>query len=145
MLKELIKNKIYIVDSLDSWEDAVKKGAELLLENKCIEPRYVDCIIKNIKETGPYIVLGDGMAMSHARPEDGVIENGITLLKIKNGVDFFDEKNRVFLLFTLAAEDNEQHQDLMGEIADLLNESEKIKRIMYDELTDLEIYNIILQ
>ncbi len=83
--------------------------------------------------------------MSHARPEDGVIENGITLLKIKNGVDFFDEKNRVFLLFTLAAEDNEQHQDLMGEIADLLNESEKIKRIMYDELTDLEIYNIILQ
>ncbi|WP_295159477.1 PTS sugar transporter subunit IIA [uncultured Brachyspira sp.] len=145
MLKELIKNKIDIVDSLDSWEDAVKKGAELLLENKCIEPRYVDCIIKNIKETGPYIVLGDGMAMSHARPEDGVIENGITLLKIKNGVDFFDEKNRVFLLFTLAAEDNEQHQDLMGEIADLLNESEKIKRIMYDELTDLEIYNIILQ
>lgn len=33
----------------------------------------------------------------------------------------------------------------MEEIADLLNESEKIKRIMYDELTDLEIYDIIIQ
>ena len=144
MLKELIRNKIDIVDSIDNWEEAIKKGAELLIENKCIEPRYVDNIIKNIKESGPYIVLGDGMAMSHARPEDGVIKNGITLLKIKNGVDF-DEKNKVFLLFTLAAENNDNHQELMEEIADLLNESEKIKRIMYDELTDLEIYDIILQ
>ena len=86
MLKELIRNKIDIVDSVNSWEDAIKKGAELLIENKCIEPRYVDCIINNIKESGPYIVLGDGMAMSHARPEDGVIKSGITLLKIKNGI-----------------------------------------------------------
>ena len=143
MLKERIRNKIDIVDSIDNWEDAIKKGAELLIENKCIEPRYVDNIIKNIKESGPYIVLGDGMAMSHARPEDGVIKNGITLLKIKNGVDF-DEKNKIFLLFTLAAENND-NQELMEEIADLLNESEKIKRIMYDDLTDLEIYDIILQ
>ena len=142
MLKELIRNKIDIVDSIDNWEEAIKKGAELLIENKCIEPRYVDCIVNNIKESGPYIVLGDGMAMSHARPEDGVIKNGITLLKIRDGVDF-DEKNRVFLLFTLAAENNEHHQELLEEIADLLNESEKIKRIMYDDLSDLEIYDLI--
>ena len=138
MLKELIRN------SVSNWEDAIRKGAQLLIENRCIEPRYVDSIINNIKESGPYVVLGDGMAMSHARPEDGVLKNGITLLKIVNGVDF-DNKNKVFLLFTLAAENNEHHQDLMGEIADLLNESEKIKRIMYDDLTDLEIYDIILQ
>ena len=144
MLKELIRNKIDIVDSVSNWEDAIRKGAQLLIENRCIEPRYVDSIINNIKESGPYVVLGDGMAMSHARPEDGVLKNGITLLKIVNGVDF-DNKNKVFLLFTLAAENNEHHQDLMGEIADLLNESEKIKRIMYDDLTDLEIYDIILQ
>ena len=144
MLKELIKNKIDIVDSVNDWEDAIRKGAQLLLENKCIEPRYVDCIIKNIKESGPYVVLGDGMAMSHARPEDGVLKEGITLLKIKNGVDF-DENNKIFLLFTLAAENNDNHQNLLEEIADLLNESEKIKRIMYDDLTDLEIYDIILQ
>ena len=144
MLKELIRNKIDIVKSVSNWEEAIRKGAQLLLDNKCIEPRYVDSIIKNIKETGPYIVLGDGMAMSHARPEDGVLKNGITLLKISDGLDF-DEKNKVFLLFTLAAENNDHHQDLVEEIADLLNESEKIKRIMYDDLTDLEIYDIILQ
>ena len=138
MLKQLIRNKIDIIDNVSNWEEAIRKGAELLVENKCIEPRYVDCIVNNIKESGPYIVLGDGMAMSHARPEDGVIKNGITLLKIRDGVDF-DEKNRVFLLFTLAAENNEHHQELLEEIADLLNESEKIKRIMYDDLSDLEI------
>ncbi|WP_297277521.1 PTS sugar transporter subunit IIA [uncultured Brachyspira sp.] len=144
MFKELIRNKIDIVKSVSNWEEAIRKGAQLLLENKCIEPRYVDYIIKNIKETGPYVVLGDGMAMSHARPEDGVLKNGITLLKIVDGVDF-DNNNKVFLLFTLAAENNEHHQELVEEIADLLNESEKIKRIMYDDLTDLEIYDIILQ
>ena len=142
MLKQLIRNKIDIIDNVSNWEEAIRKGAELLVENKCIEPRYVDCIVNNIKESGPYIVLGDGMAMSHARPEDGVIKNGITLLKIRDGVDF-DEKNRVFLLFTLAAENNEHHQELLEEIADLLNESEKIKRIMYDDLSYLEIYDLI--
>ncbi|WP_297296491.1 PTS sugar transporter subunit IIA [uncultured Brachyspira sp.] len=142
MLKQLIRNKIDIIDNVSNWEEAIRKGAELLVENKCVEPRYVDCIVNNIKESGPYIVLGDGMAMSHARPEDGVIKNGITLLKIRDGVDF-DEKNRVFLLFTLAAENNEHHQELLEEIADLLNESEKIKRIMYDDLSDLEIYDLI--
>ena len=99
---------------------------------------------KDGKSQNVYVVLGDGMAMSHARPEDGVLKEGITLLKIKNGVDF-DEKNKIFLLFTLAAENNDNHQNLLEEIADLLNESEKIKRIMYDDLTDLEIYDIILQ
>ena len=63
MLKELIRNKIDIVKSVSNWEEAIRKGAQLLLDNKCIEPRYVDSIIKNIKETGPYIVLGDGMAI----------------------------------------------------------------------------------
>ncbi|WP_028330898.1 PTS sugar transporter subunit IIA [Brachyspira alvinipulli] len=144
MFKELIRNKIDIVKSVSNWEEAIRKGAQLLLDNKCIEPRYVDSIIKNIKETGPYVILGDGMAMSHARPEDGVLKNGITLLKIVDGVDF-DNDNKIFLLFTLAAENNDHHQELVEEIADLLNESEKIKRIMYDDLTDLEIYDIILQ
>lgn len=142
MLKQLIKNKIDIIDSIDNWENAIRKGAELLLENKCIEPRYVDTIIENIKKSGPYILLGNGVAMSHARPENGVLKNGITLLKIKNGVDF-DKNNKVFLLFTLAAENNDNHQELMEEIADFLNKSEEIKRIMYDDLTDLEIYNMI--
>lgn len=144
MLKELIRNKIDIVKSVSDWEEAIRKGAQLLLDNKCIEPRYVDTIVKNIKESGPYVVLGDGMAMSHARPENGVLKNGITLLKIIDGVDF-DNDNKVFLLFTLSAENNEHHQELVEEIADLLNESEKMKRIMYDDLTDLEIYDIILQ
>ena len=38
MLKELIRNKIAIVDSIDNWEDAIKKGAELLCDplSECI-------------------------------------------------------------------------------------------------------------
>ena len=37
----------------DGWEDAVRQGAQILVDNGQVEPRYVDEIIKAIKKFGP--------------------------------------------------------------------------------------------
>ena len=108
MLKEFIKGNIKIVDSVANWEEALKIGAESLVRNGNIEERYIQAIIDNVYKNGPYIVLMDGVAMPHSRPEEGVIKKGMSFLKVKNGVDFYKTEEKVYLFFTLAAEDSEQ-------------------------------------
>ena len=41
---------------------------------------YVDGIIASVKELGPYIVIADGIAMPHTRPEQGAIGIGCSLI-----------------------------------------------------------------
>ncbi|MEI0603504.1 PTS sugar transporter subunit IIA [Brachyspira alvinipulli] len=142
MLKEMLKEKIQIIEDAENWEEAIKISAKPLLDNNNIEYRYVDSIINNIYKYGPYIVLVDGAAMAHSRPEDGVIKMGMSFLKIKNGIDFYKTENKVYLFFTLAAEDSSSHQDAMSELADILGNDNLVKKIIQEDLTEEEILNL---
>ena len=138
----MLKQKIQIIEDAENWEEAIKISAKPLLDNNNIEYRYVDSIINNIYKYGPYIVLVDGVAMAHSRPEDGVIKMGMSFLKIKNGIDFYKTENKVYLFFTLAAEDSSSHQDAMSELADILGNDNLVKKIIQEDLTEEEILNL---
>lgn len=73
MLKDLLtKDTIRVNIDAKDWEDAIRKGGDLLEKNDSIEHRYVDGMVETMKEIGPYIVIAPGIAMPHARPESGV-------------------------------------------------------------------------
>ncbi len=122
MLNELIKeNKIIFRNSVDTWQDAVYLSAEPLLTEKVIEKRYLEKIISNVNELGPYIVIAPNIAISHARPEDGANELGMTLLILDEPVFFSDKKDRpVRIVVTLAAPDNEKHLLALQQLSGLL-------------------------
>lgn len=143
MLKELLKNNIKIIDSISNWEEAIYIAAEILLNKGCIEKRYIQAIIDNIYKYGNYIVLRDNAAMPHARAEDGVIKNGISLLKVRKGVDFYQTDKKIYLFFTLAAEDSNAHQDALLELANFLCDNEKIDKLIKEDLQEKEILNLI--
>ena len=48
-----------------TWQEAVRLSALPLLEYGYIEERYINAMIHNIEENGPYIVLSDGFAVPH--------------------------------------------------------------------------------
>lgn len=73
-------NSILLNQSAANWEDAIKIGTDLLVKAGTIEPRYYDNIVSKIKEMGPYIILAPGLAMPHARPEEGVIKTSFALV-----------------------------------------------------------------
>ena len=52
------------------------------------KPSYVEGIIKAVKELGPYIIISDGLAMPHTRPEDGALDIGCSLITLKEPVLF---------------------------------------------------------
>lgn len=134
------KENILLVESVENWEEAVRKSANLLLYSGDIEKRYIEAMIGNIEKYGFYIVIDSLVAMPHSRAEDGVINNSISLLKINNAVKFGE--NDVNLVFSLAAKDSSSHIDIIKNLLDILQDDDK-KNALISE-TNLEgIYKIL--
>ncbi len=143
MLKEFLTGNVKIVDSIDNWEDAIKIGAEPLLNKGNIKAEYIQAMIDSVHKNGPYMVLVDHIAMPHARPEMGVVKTGMSFLKVKNGVDFHQTDEKVYLFFTLAAENADGHQEAISELADLFDDDEKMEKMIKSDLTEDEILGLL--
>ena len=124
MLNDLITREMILFEkSVSTWEAALHLSAKPLLSNKIIEPRYVDKVIANVKEMGPYIVIAPTIAISHARPEDGANGLGMTILVLEEPIYFSSKQDRpVRIVITLAAPDNEQHLLALQQLSQLLME-----------------------
>jgi PTS system ascorbate-specific IIA component len=101
------------------WKDAIRKGGSLLLQAGCCDGKYVEAMIDGCVRNGPYFVIGPGLAMPHARPENGVIKTGYALVTLKKGVEFGDgENDPVDVLVFMAAKDSASHtEEAMSQIA----------------------------
>jgi mannitol operon transcriptional antiterminator len=132
MLKDLLTNEhIQFIDSVTDWKTAIKIAAQPLLDNGYITTEYIQAMINNVVEMGPYIVIAPGLALPHARPEQGVKQIGMSFLKIKNGC-FFSEKeeHRVYILIVLAAIDNASHLKALSQLTELLSNKEHMNLLL---------------
>ena len=141
-MKNILNGQIQVVESAENWEKAIETAAQPLIKNGKIKYGYVENIIKNIKELGPYIILVPGVAMLHARPDENVIESSLSLLKINKGVSFSEDTEGVKLMFVLAAKDSNSHIDIIEQLTELLGDDEKIERLMNAETVE-EVENLI--
>ncbi len=73
---------------MENWQQALAVCAEPLLAAGTITPDYVAAIRDQHRQLGPYYVLAPGLAMPHARPEEGAKGLGLSLLKLERGVSF---------------------------------------------------------
>ncbi|MDC5705521.1 PTS sugar transporter subunit IIA [Vibrio europaeus] len=138
MLSELITSDVIRVHAEASdWKDAVQKSCQALLDNGAVEPSYVEAIFRSHQELGPYYVVGPGMAMPHARPEDGVNRLSLAITVIQNGVNFASEGNDpVKMLVTLAATDSDSHVGAISKLAELFMNEEHVEQICNAQSVD---------
>lgn len=133
-LTDLLKEElIQQVDSVSNWQDAVRLAAQPLLAHGYIEESYIQAMIASINETGPYIVLAPKVAVPHASPDAGVHQLGISLLQVKEPVDFSeddDDDKKVQLIFVLAAVDSTAHLRALQELALILDDEEAIDSLI---------------
>lgn len=133
-LTDLLKEElIQQVDSVSNWQDAVGLAAQPLLAHGYIEESYIQAMIASINETGPYIVLAPKVAVPHASPDAGVHQLGISLLQVKEPVDFSEEGHedkKVQLIFVLAAVDSTAHLRALQELALILDDEEAIDSLI---------------
>lgn len=139
----LTKGHIQLDVECSDWKDAVRKSAMPLLEKGYIEERYIDAMISNIEENGPYVVISKGFAIPHEGLEAGSIKIGMNLIRLKTPVVFnADEMDPVEFVCCLSAIDHKAHLKAFFNLVNLLK-NEAFKRSLKDCNSSAEAAGII--
>lgn len=122
---------IQIVDSVSDWKQAIRLSAQPLLAKETITEEYIEVIFNSHQELGPYYVLAPGLAMPHARPEQGAIKNGLSLLHIKQGVSFNAEENDpIYVVIMLCALSGDEHINMITALAEIFSDDERLSALL---------------
>ncbi|KHD44182.1 BglG family transcription antiterminator [Streptococcus hongkongensis] len=131
LLHELITEQTYQTSSQKlAWKEAIKLAAQPLLDLGKITDRYPQAMIEKVEEFGPFINLGKGIAIPHARPEDGVIDVGMSMLVLEEPIHLLDDpKQEIYLLICIAAVDNETHLKALSQLTTILRDKEQVEAL----------------
>ncbi|WP_336803511.1 PTS sugar transporter subunit IIA [Erwinia aphidicola] len=126
----LNNEKIQYVDNVADWKEALQIAARPLLNEGAIAQSYIDAIIRQKEEIGPYFVIAPHIAMPHARPEEGASQLGLSIVKLGQAVKFYSEENDpVDAIFMFSAPDSHSHIEMISQLAEVLSDEEIMDKI----------------
>lgn len=135
----LNKGNVKFQVEAETWEEAVRIGAGMLVEQGCAKQSYVEGIISAVKELGPYIIISEGLAMPHTRPEEGAVGIGCSLITLKNPVLFEGDDSPVKVMICFSAVDSESHMDILKMIVEF------VERGLIDDIAKAKTYEELLE
>lgn len=144
MLKEILTiDLIKAKFKAASRNEAVTESGRLLVNQGLADESYIQAMLKNVEVNGTYIVISPGIAMPHARPEEGALDIGLSIVTLKEPVVFGHPKNDpVKIVVGLCAIDHQSHLKALTELADILMDEKKVERIISAETAE-DILEII--
>lgn len=126
----LTSDTVQIKDNTNlNWKEAIDLAAKPLLSAGKINQSYIQSMIDVVEQNGPFINIGPHIALAHSRPENGVNEMGMALMKVDPAVDLVSEDHPITLFFVLAASDNTKHLEALKELATILEDESSLKRL----------------
>lgn len=127
----------------EDWRHAVYASAVKLLELGYIEERYIDAMIRNIEENGPYVVLSKGFAFPHEGVDQGTKKLGMNLIRLTTPIEFdADERDPVEFVCCLSAVDSKTHLKAFFHLVNMLKK-EEFKEALRNCQTEKEMAEII--
>lgn len=143
-MKEIIElRNIAINVPCSNWEEAISISGDLLVTSSYVKEEYVNEMIETMNRLGPYFVLMPQVALVHARPSDLVIKEGISLITLKEPINFGNKHNDpVKVVLAFGARNTGKHLDSLQQIAQVLEDKDKVEIIM-NAKTSRDIYNIL--
>ena len=139
----LTPDKIRLDAECSFAEDAIRQSADILLKQGYITPPYIEAILNNMKENGPYFVLSPGFAVPHAGLGSGSVKMGMSLVRLKHPVPFGNEEfDPVEFVCCLSAEDSDSHLKAFFNLVNLLRMDE-FKAKLHTAATPEEAAEII--
>ena len=101
-----------------SWPAAIRAAGQGLVDQGAAEARYVERCVAQVEEVGPYIVVAPGIALAHARPEDGALALGISVAVLDRPVAFGHAANDpVDVVLAFCSPDRDSHVGLLSALA----------------------------
>jgi PTS system ascorbate-specific IIA component len=125
------EGSILIKDSVVDRNQAISIAGELLVASQKVRPEYIESMLEAVEKFGPYIVIAPGIALAHGKPSDAVVESGLSLLVVREAIEFKHSQNDpVQLVFGLAATDHESHIEVMAELAEFLSDTQRVNSLL---------------
>lgn len=146
MLDGLLKQEAIRFDvECGTWQDSIRASAEYLLEHEYITQNYVERMIQNVVENGPYIVFAPGFALAHESLDYGAKKLGMSLVRLKTPVPFGKEElDPVEWVCCLSAVDKEKHLKSMFQLMNLLYDEVYRERLQLCQ-TPAEVHRLMEQ
>lgn len=122
---------ILLNQTTEDWQGAVRLAGAGLVASGRTTAEYTEAMVATILELGPYVVIAPGLAMPHARPNDSVLETGMSLVTLAEPISFGHGKNDpVRVVFALAALDHDKHLELLSEFAGKFGQPEFVNNLL---------------
>lgn len=94
-MDEFILERNFQIDpNLMKWEEATKKAISPLIENGYVQTEYEKSIMENLKRAGSKFIISPYIILPHARPEQGVNKNAISVLLLKHSVYYENSRSQ---------------------------------------------------
>ncbi len=131
MLREALDHgSVLVGGEPGDWREAVKASGRLLVAVGAAEERYVAAMVRTTEELGPYAVIAPGVAIPHARPEEGARRVGLSLAVLSEPVEFGSKQNDpVDLVFGFSTTDSDAHVELIQALADFIEKPENTEAL----------------
>jgi len=143
-MNELIKlENIEVNQEPSTWQDAIKIVGQLLLKSDCIEEKYIQAMIDAVNDLGPYIVIGQHIAIAHAAPEKYVKSNGLTCAILSKPIEFGSQNDPVKVMFAISSVDGKSHLNMLMDLAKIIGEDDEVVTLLSKCITKEAVYEII--
>lgn len=131
------EGSILIKESVETRSAAIEIAGELLVKSGKAKHPYIASMLEAVERFGPYIVIAPGIALAHGKPSEDVIETGLSLLVLKQAIEFQHAQNDpVQLVFGLAATDHESHIETMAKLAEVLSDQDRVSTLLTSSHSD---------
>ncbi len=126
----LTEDTVRLGVKVENWEGVIDVVGELLQNVQAVSSRYIEAMKEAVYRYGPYVVLAPGIALLHARPDDGVNRICMSLVTLDPPISFHHPLNDpVRLAFGICVVDHHSHLKALAELANLLGDSERLSKI----------------
>lgn len=135
MLRYFYENELVAInhEQPEDWEAAIWASGEGLKQKALITDQYIEDVIRDVHQYGPYIVIIPKVAMPHSSAESkGVLGTGIGLTIFPTPVSFQDDDpdKEAQLFFMLAAKNAEAHMNNIASLSEMLMEEGLVEDLL---------------
>lgn len=99
-------------------------------------------MVDNIKVNGSYIVIYPDLAIPHAEKEQGVIEEGISFVRLKAPVQFDGKTAPVTYIVGVSVKNSDSINDMLYNLVKVFSNS-ILKSKLNEAKTEKEVYNLL--
>lgn len=135
----LSKGRVVLGANVSTYEEAIALAAKPLIKDGYITPNYEKAMVESIDKFKAYSVIRPSVVLPHAKPEDGVLEVGLSIVILEEGVNFgHPQHDPVRIIFMLSNKDELSHLRALNIFMQIIRKQEHV-----DALLEMTSYKML--